>query len=299
MTTSIPTQLRSRAEVLAKRVIRRRILSGHYRSTRVHYGTGTGTGATGTAAGAGATGTAAAAHPVPVFMCLWNRPTRLIDMLEALDGQTGTPGITFHIWNNNKADHDHYLEVVRNFRPRGALREVQLVKTPYNLGSMGRFHLARDHARAHGAGPAIVVDDDENLQADFVSTALAAYAPGTVSAWWAFEVGRNYYDRRPAVVGGPVDHVGPGGMITDSAIFLDDGFFTELPEKYFFVDDLWFTYYAARRRGMTLKKLGVDIEFVMDETNQSYGLVDLKLALFEELYPERATMPPQFEFPEG
>ncbi|QJU54433.1 hypothetical protein SCB71_14940 [Herbiconiux sp. KACC 21604] len=267
------------ARRLAKRVIRRRLLHGHYRSTRVHYQETTG-------------------REVPVTMCLWNRPTRLIDMLRSLDGQDHPDGVTLHIWNSNKLDHEFYLGVLREFRATGALKSVQIVRTPYNLGSMGRFYLAREHAKAYGPGPVIVVDDDENLQPGFVSAARAAYAPDVVAAWWAFEVGREYYDRKPADVGGPVDHVGPGGMICDSSIFLDDEFFTTLPERFWFVDDLWFTWYA-KKLGKRLEKLDVEIEFVMDETNQSYGLFDLKLEFFAQLYPELVGTPPKFEFPEG
>lgn len=269
--------LRTSLELHAKRIIRHRLRDGHYRSTRVHYRATTG-------------------RETPVFMCLWNRPSRLIDMLEALDAQDHPDGVTFHIWNNNKLDHEHYRRVVADFRPTGALREVQLVKTPYNLGSMGRFFLAREHGILHGPGPIIVVDDDENVQPGFVSAARAAYSPTTVAAWWAFEVGRDYYDRKPADLGGPVDHVGPGGMICDSSLFLDDAFFTTMPERFWFVDDLWFTWFA-KQKGMTLAKLDTQIEFVMDETNQSYGLVDLKLELFRELYPELIGTPPRFEFP--
>jgi hypothetical protein len=99
------------------------------------------------------------------------------------------------------------------------------------------------------------------------------------------------------VVGGPVDHVGPGGMVCDSSLYLDDDFFTTLPERYWFVDDLWFTWFA-KHKGLTLTKLDVEVEFVMDETNQSYGLFDAKLAFFDELYPELVGTPPRFEFPE-
>jgi hypothetical protein len=276
----MPVNLRTALATRTKRTIRQHLLlPGRFRATRIHYRPETG-------------------HETAVFMCLWNRPTRLLEMLHLLDAQDHPDGVTLHIWNSNKLDHEFYLGVLKAFRPTGGLAGVQIVKTPYNFGSMGRFYLIRQYALRHGTGPVVIVDDDENLEPTFISSARAAYAPASVAAWWAFEVGRNFYDRRPAQVGDPVDHVGPGGMVFDSSLMLDDRFFTDLPEKYFFVDDVWFSWFA-RSKGFTLEKLGVEIEFVMDETNQSYGLVDLKLALFRDLYPGREDTPPRFEFPPG
>ncbi|WP_291057570.1 hypothetical protein [Herbiconiux sp.] len=251
---------------LAKALVRRRLLNGRFRPTdeRVWGETGS---------------------EVPVLMCLFNRPERLEAMLRLLDGQEGTPGIALYLWNNNRADHDFYAGVLRGFEASGALRSVRLVRSPYNLGSIARFYWARvlaEKARAD-PGPVIVIDDDEDVQPDFVSTALSVHRPGVVHAWWAFTVASDdYFDRAPAVVGGPVDHVGPGGMICDLSIFLDDRFFTELPQRYWLLDDLWFTHFA-KTHGQTLAKLPVEIEFVLAETNQHWNLGDLKREFYRYL----------------
>lgn len=225
-------------------------------------------------------------------MCLFNRPERLEAMLRLLDAQEDTPGIALYLWNNDRADHDFYAGVLRGFEASGALRSVRLVRSPYNLGSIARFYWARvlaERASAASplgeaaAGPVIVIDDDEDVQSDFVKTALAVHRPGMVHAWWAFTVASDdYFDRAPAEVGGPVDHVGPGGMICDSAIFLDDRFFTELPQRYWLLDDLWFTHFA-KTHGQTLAKLPVEIEFVLAETNQHWNLGDLKREFYLSL----------------
>ncbi|MFB2584784.1 glycosyltransferase family 2 protein [Herbiconiux liukaitaii] len=260
------------AEKPVKAVIRRRLLAGRFRSDDFDI----------SAPGAGRP------RGVAVLMCLWNRPGHFRTMLELLDAQTGTPPIDLYLWNNNKVEHDLYLEELAFYRPSGALRSVRIVRSPYNLGSIARFYWARALAKKREQ-PIIVIDDDEVIEPTFVQTALEVHEPGAVHAWWAFTVASDdYFDRTPAVVGGPVDHVGPGGMVCSSAIFLDDEFFTALPQRYWMLDDLWFTWFATSR-GYTLKKLPVEIEFVLSDTNQHWSLGDLKREFFRYLSVRTST----------
>ena len=225
--------------------------------------------------------------PQPVLMCLWNRPSRLADVLRMLDEQEGVPqGVELMLWNNNKLDHEHYREVLRAASARGALRSVQLVRTPYNMGSIARFFLARRVAAGRGAVPVIVIDDDEDFEPDFVATALAHHDPHSIHAFWAFTVGDTYYYRIASEPGGAVDHIGPGGSVMSADIFLDDGFFTRIPEQYRMLDDLWLTWWA-KQHGISLAKLPVEIAFVMDETNQYHGQTSMKEEFFLTLYPEK------------
>ncbi|SDZ41190.1 hypothetical protein [Herbiconiux ginsengi] len=264
--SSVRERVRALAAAPVKAGIRRSLLAGRYHTAVTRYGRATG-------------------DEVPVVLCLWNRPSRLIEVLKQFDGQTGTPGIDLHVWNNNKLDQCHYEGVIAAFRATGALRSVHLTKTPYNLGSIARFYPARAVAKTRGPGPMIVIDDDEDITPTFVATALENYTPDALRAFWAFRVhSRKYWDRSLVEGPGRVDHIGPGGMVCDRSIFLDDAFFTELPQRYWLMDDLWLTYYA-KRRGLTLATLPVDIEFVMDDTNQYRSLIDLKQEFFEYLYP--------------
>jgi hypothetical protein len=253
----------------AKRMIRRRLLAGRFSEESFSYAEPS---------------SIRPAAPVKVLMCLWNRPGRLAEVMDMLDGQTNAPGgVELHLWNNNKLDHEHYREVLRTASPSGALVSAHIVRTPYNLGSMGRFYLARKLATTEGEQPVIVIDDDEDFSDSLVSTALAHYSPRSIHAFWAFEVGDAYFARVPSVPGGRTDHIGPGGSVMNAVLFLDDGFFTGLPERYFMLDDLWLTYYA-KTHGYTLAKLPVDIEFVMDETNQYHTQLGMKEQFFNELY---------------
>lgn len=218
-----------------------------------------------------------------IVMCLFNRPGRIREVLATLARQRGTRGIDLYLWNNCPADHEIYEEAIREHGPVGALRSVQLVKSPVNLGSMTRFFLARKLAVQGMAGPVIVLDDDEVITPRFVRKALKRYDPKAITAWWAFRVAGEYWNRVPAKRRERADHIGPGGSVMDSRIFLDDAFFTDIPDKYWMLDDLWITYYA-RQRGIELRKLDVSIEFVLEETNHYHSVVDLKGEFFDHLY---------------
>ena len=221
---------------------------------------------------------------ISMVMCLWNRPGRILEILEMLAGQRRTKGIDLYFWNNCADDHEIYESAIRDYRLSGALRSVHLIKSEANLGSMARFYVARKLAKEGLAGPIIVLDDDEVVTPHFVRIATKRYDPKAVTAWWAFTMGEDYWrDKKPAKKRDRVDHIGPGGSISDSHIFLDDGFFTEIPDKYWLLDDLWLSYYV-RSKGIQLKKLDVTIEFVLAETNQWYSVKQLKTDFYNELY---------------
>lgn len=251
----------------AKRLLRRRILAGEFTPTVT-------------------VGTASFDH-VPIAMCLYNRPDRLATMLRLIAAQQNTPGVDVYLWNNNRRDHAHYESIVRGAGLGGSLRSVSLVKSPFNLGAIARFYWVRKLAAAGYRGPAIIVDDDEDIDDGFVAACLSAYRPDTLAAWWAFQNFGSYWDRRPAEPGERVDHIGPGGMVCSAEIFLDDEFFTALPERFWLLDDLWLTYFA-RTRGLTLAKLDVQIGFVLPETNQHH-LNPLKDEFYRHLYGSQET----------
>lgn len=218
-----------------------------------------------------------------IVMCLFNRPGRIREVLNTLARQRGTRGIDIYLWNNCPDDHAIYEEAIREQDLGGALKSIQLVKSPVNLGSMSRFFFARKLAVQGFAGPVIVLDDDEVVTPWFVRKALKRYDPKAITAWWAFQVNGPYWDRKPAGRRDKVDHIGPGGSVMDSRIFLDDAFFTDIPDKYWMLDDVWITYYA-RQRGIQLRKLDVRISFVLEETNHYHTVVNLKDEFFSELY---------------
>ena len=224
-----------------------------------------------------------------VLMCLWNRPTRIRNVLDLLNSQDHPDGVRLFLWNNNRRDHDTYLHALREYEADGgALSRVDFVTSPINFGSISRYFWARKIAVTRPEAPVIVIDDDEDITPAFVRETLVQYDPAAVTAWWAWTVGETYWDRTPAGVNDRVDHIGPGGSVCAAGIFLDDAFFTGIPDEFRLLDDIWLTYYATNH-GLRLKKLEADISFVMDETNQFHDQIDLKPRFFELLYGNKGS----------
>lgn len=246
-----------------RRAVRRWLLTGLFPSKRYSFGPVTG--------GEGL-----------VAMCLWNRPTRVADVLAMMDAQDFPGGVRLFLWNNNRANHGIYEKAIESYRANGGLREVNLVKSPYNLGSIARFYWVRKLARTLDAPPVIVLDDDQDVRNDFVSVAIASCKRRTLTAWWAWRMTDVYWERTEAQVGDSIGHIGPGGMVADSALFLDSDFFTQIPDRFGLLDDIWLSHFAVQK-GYTLAKLPVDIDFVMHETNQFFYQHDTKSEFYAYL----------------
>jgi len=219
-----------------------------------------------------------------VLICLWNRPARIHDILTMLDGQEFAAGVRLYLWNNKREHLRTYRKAIAEFAPVGSLRGVELAQSPYNVGSIGRFYWARLIARRYPGGPVIILDDDQDVESTFVDRAIGSYDPQSVTAWWAWTiVGDRYWERREAGPHDVVDHIGPGGSVMPSTIFADDSFFTGIPDRFGLLDDIWLSYFA-KTHGLSLAKLDLRIEFVMDETNQFHGQIDIKPAFYDYLY---------------
>lgn len=260
----IRTGVPRRAGRLARKLITQRLIAGHFGAHTVDFGEQTG-------------------REALVVMCLWNRPSRVESVLNMLDGQDFADGVNLYLWNNKRADQAHYRKVLDQFRASGALKRASLAQSPYNLGSIGRFYWARKLVAARPDSAVIVIDDDQDFGRDFISTAMAEFDPGAVKAWWAWTVNNEYHNRDAAGVGDKVDHIGPGGSVLPLSIFTDTRFYTDIPDHFRMLDDLWLTYFASRA-GYRLEKLPVEIDFVMHETNQWHGQIDMKSEFYNYLY---------------
>ncbi|MGL4340367.1 MAG: glycosyltransferase family 2 protein [Rhodoglobus sp.] len=249
---------------LVRKLITRRLVAGHFGVHTVDFGPQTG-------------------READVVMCLWNRPSRLDNVLDLLDTQDYEGGINLYLWNNNRTDHSHYRTVIAQFEASGAVKRVSLARSPYNVGSIGRFYWARKLASHNSGGAVIVIDDDQDFEPDFISTALSEFDPALLKAWWAWIVSNEYHNRKPAGVGDRVDHIGPGGSVLPLAIFADPRFFTDIPDHFRMLDDLWLTFFATRS-GYQLAKLPVEMSFVMDETNQYHSQITMKSDFYNYLY---------------
>ena len=212
---------------------------------------------------------------IPVIICLWNRPSRIDDILTQLDGQDGTQRVRLMLWNNNDADDAYYRERIAAFTASGTLDSVEYVRSPRNVGGMGRFFLAKYLYKAGFRGHFITLDDDQDVTPAFLDTLLGYAAPHEFSGFWAWNYIDSHWNRTPTEPGELADYAGTGGAICDIEIVQSSDFFTELPRRYAFLEDQWLCGYA-KSLGWQVRKADLDITFVLHETNQFPQLADLK-----------------------
>jgi hypothetical protein len=214
---------------------------------------------------------------VPVVMCTWKRVERLPLTLEMLAEQD-TPAVLY-VWNNNRRERERVDDCLR----RSPI-PAQSVHCERNIGCFGRFYLARDLASASDA--VVFVDDDMDFGRSMITDQLASLEPRTLAGWWAFTYrpGATTYaarDRVPAALQ-PADYVGVGGLVADSTIFADPGLFG-CPRRYWFVDDIWLSFYASHVRGWALRRSLAEFTFAPDEHDIDTTLWATKARMFRYL----------------
>jgi hypothetical protein len=214
---------------------------------------------------------------VPVIMCAWKRIERLPRTLELLAEQE--TAATLYVWNNNR----RATERLDSFLTRSPI-PAQSVHCSRNIGCFGRFYMARDLADAHDA--VLFIDDDQDFGPSMVADQLASFESESVAGWWAFTYrpgARSHGERnRVETPLQPADYIGVGGMIADAAIFRDPGLFA-CPRRYWFVDDMWLSYYASRIRGWRLRRSLAEFRFASDGLDLDLTLGVTKIRMFRYL----------------
>jgi hypothetical protein len=212
----------------------------------------------------------------PVVLCTWRRLDRLHKTLDQLAAQRDA-AVELHIWNNNHDGRRKVDEIV-------ARSEIPVFVThsSRNIGGFGRFYLGRELAAHHPY--LILIDDDLSFADTMVRDMLREAGPQQISSYWAFRFtsANDYGARVPASPGERVDYCGTGGMIADSSVFLGDELFT-CPHRYWFVEDLWLSYYADHRLGWQLRKSAVQFKMDDDARDQFLLLWPTKAALLRHL----------------
>lgn len=210
-------------------------------------------------------------------MCTWQRIERLPRTLELLAAQEVS--VALYIWNNNRREADR-LDALLAHSPV----PVQSVHSSRNIGSFARFYLARDLSDRHDA--VVFVDDDQDFGPSMVADQLSSFAPGSLAGWWAFTYrlgARSYAERdRVETPFERADYVGVGGMIADPAVFADPELF-RCPRRYWFVDDIWLSFYAGHARGWPLRRSLADFTFDPDGLDVDATLTMTKIRMFRYL----------------
>lgn len=223
-----------------------------------------------------------------VVVCLWNRPERLPEILRILQGQQTRGGVHLVLWNNQPAHSGGYRATIAAWALEadggiGALRSIRYYDSPTNIGGMGRFVAIRELVRRGYTGSYVMLDDDQNVSPGFIEDLSAAASPRSAAGVWAWHNDGAYWNRQFAEsTGESVDHVGTGGSVCDSAIVTDPRFFTSIPLRFLFMEDIWMSHYAMHN-GWRLSKIDTPVEFVLSELDQGHAIFDDKERFFSWL----------------
>ncbi|HEY0258756.1 MAG TPA: hypothetical protein VGC18_02790 [Lacisediminihabitans sp.] len=218
-----------------------------------------------------------------IVVCLWNRPERLADVLRIIDAQRTSRSLRLVLWNNNPLDDEFYRSVIASYRSEGSLTSIELHSSPINIGGMGRFVAMSELVRHGYTGPFIMMDDDQNFDRDFVETLIAAWIPRSIAGVWAWNNSGDYWDRTQVVESGAsAMHVGTGGAICDSAIVGRRTFFTRIPMRFLFMEDIWMSR-LAQASGWRLTMVDAPVQFVLSELDQGHALFDYKESFYRWL----------------
>ena len=214
---------------------------------------------------------------VPVVMCTWKRVSRLPRTLELL-AQQDVPA-ALYVWNNNRRERERIDETIA-----ASPIPAHVVHCRRNVGSFARFYVARELADTHDS--VVFIDDDLEFGRSMVADQLASFARKTLSGWWAFRYrpdARSYGERdRVETPLAPADYVGVGGLVADASIFTEPRLFT-CPRRYWFVDDMWLSYYAGHVKGWQLRRSRAEYEFDSDYHDLDLTLGPVKTRMLRYL----------------
>lgn len=205
-------------------------------------------------------------NSIPIIMCTWMRVRGFAKVLESLREQTEVD-VDLHVWNNNAA-------LAREFETAARLAhvDVDFHHSPENIGGFGRFYFARELRKKTGAEYCIFLDDDLEFDGQALASLASEAAPYRICSQygWVFN-SPFYYDRHQPSAGEGIDYAGTGGMVADTRVFDMDALYG-CPEKYWYIEDLWLSFFARTYAGYELVQSAAKMKHVNDEFATS-GLV--------------------------
>ncbi|RXZ51033.1 hypothetical protein ESP57_04405 [Agromyces fucosus] len=178
-------------------------------------------------------------------------------------------------WNNARRQSRHYRNAIARHPLGGAIGSVEFVDSVMNVGGLARFLVFRRLRRSGYDGPVIMLDDDQVIGRTFLAELVRRYSARSYVGVWAFRQLGGYWHREELGDGETATYVGTGGSICDASIVDRADFFSALPARYLFIEDLWLSH-RAREAGWRLEKADLEFRFVLSEADQYHGLGDLK-----------------------
>jgi glycosyltransferase involved in cell wall biosynthesis len=131
---------------------------------------------------------------------------------------------------------------------------------------------------------AILIDDDLDLEPNFVEYCRSIAEPFTIKGRGARIFGKTYMDREPVEDGDECDCVGAQGTVLDARVLKHPELVDEIdPERIFMMDDLWLSFVAKTWFGYRLYRADTPATVVVDGKDAYSGLLGKKNELLQEL----------------
>lgn len=189
---------------------------------------------------------------LPVIMCVWKRVDGFLNTVNQLNSQR-FKNFKLFVWNNNPDLSSKFLAILKN-----ANFEYEFHESPENIGGFARFEYARKIRRNPGMmDHCVFIDDDQEFGPELLSTFVSEAKPNTILSQWGWEFTKLWYygndARRLRLPGETIHYAGTGGMVVDMRVFDSEGLF-DCPKEYWFVEDLWLSFYANHKLGFKLLK---------------------------------------------
>lgn len=198
---------------------------------------------------------------LPVIMCVWKRLDGFDKIIKQLNKQT-FKNFKLFIWNNN-FEFKNKFEILLE----GAEFNYEILHSEKNIGGFGRFSYASKILKKYNnIEYCVFIDDDQTFGNEVLQTFYNEREPKTIKSQWGWKFnGLNYYtDRIEVKPTEKIHYAGTGGMISDIRIFEDDRLF-ECKKEYWFVEDLWLSYFANQIHNYKLYKSDAKIKNGDDE----------------------------------
>ena len=200
-------------------------------------------------------------NTIGLIMCTWKRVDYFKKTLKLLCKQTNKNFI-FYVVNNNINIKNKINLVAGQYRNK---LSIVVIHNNINRGGFGRFEVAKTLVDKHEI--IIFIDDDQIFTNEMIDIFYKNYESNAIKSRWAFRFDNSYcYRERVIEQDKCVDYCGTGGMVLPSKIFLCKELY-EIPEKYFFIEDLWLCFVANYYLDMKLKSIGNPDDFINQITD--------------------------------
>jgi hypothetical protein len=214
-------------------------------------------------------------------MCVWKRLDGFIQTIRQLNLQTFKDFKLF-VWNNNPELDSEFRTALKNH----AKFKYEFYSSEKNVGGFGRFFYAKQIRRSRGLlDYCVFIDDDQEFGPDTIQIFMNEAQPNTILSQWSWQFTTlQYYgeSRLQRLPGETVHYAGTGGMVADMRVFDSEDLF-KCPKEYWFVEDLWLSYYANHILNYKLLKSAAVIKNG-DDQHSLYKIVkDVKTPMLIDL----------------